>query len=1036
MPNVNDMTKRSTVVALVVASVTLLGLVPAAQAEVRVTPNYKLNTDPSPFRGRDGVGLAASPANPQNVVALHANYLDSTCDISRSTDGGATWTPSLPLTPPGPGAGQQPFVKSCTTGAGSSQYVEWGTGQNVYTVITAQRSVVGDAFLADPTVLLYKSTNGGMTWTGVVAMEGGPGSDNFTSQPQYSRPSLAVHRGAGAGGSDRIYVAALEARGDLCPGSATLRCRPIKATVSNDGGQTFGPAVDVTPDATNATDFPSRPAVNKDGSVTVAWRTAGTPAGLIQVARSTDAGQTWGAPIDVTQVLNMGTAVTTHVYTPPSPSGSGSYPRMVSDPNAGANGRIYMVYMQGPDAPSGNYQGTDHWMANALQVYFQRSNDGGLTWSQPKRISEQTSLPGSRIHQTRHAGISLSPSGRINITWQDRRHWYQGPGERHCSHSHIFCEDIRLGDTYYSTSTDGGTSFSTPLRISDRSHNNDVGYDTRPSGYWWYGPQAIGVGGDQVLVGWMDSREGNWDTDNEDIYLAKVNFNASGAPASSHVDPPSNAVARSVALSKIAYQGGTEGALIGGNRDPACTVPPCSTGPATRNASSVVIANEGDVAGALAGTVLARANPGPVLLSPAAGLPASVKAEVSRMSPAGAYVIGDTAKLSAAVVTDLASAGVPADKITRLEGSDAQTAADIARAMDARSAAEKTADVPAFDAVVITNPASPAHAAAAAGLAAARRLPVLYVGDTTPAATTAALSDLDITAATPKIVVGGTSVVNGTVFSGLGANTTRRGGANPYETSQAVVAESKERGLPSNVVYVADGAKPMDAVLLGGVVARATGMLVLAPAPLYNTASGQAASFGLSGIQKFSLLGPPKPGASQKPPSPTYPQPGTVVDPFAGCPSSTTNVIRGTAGRNTLTGTSAGDRIFALAGNDRVNALAGNDCVDLGAGSDNGQGGRGNDLIVGGRGKDRIGGSAGKDRLSGGADADKLSGGSGNDRLTGGSGKDTISAGSGKDKVLARDRKRDKINCGGGRDSVTADRIDRVARNCERVKRR
>ena len=57
--------------------------------------------------------------------------------------------------------------------------------------------------------------------------------------------------------------------------------------------------------------------------------------------------------------------------------------------------------------------------------------------------------------------------------------------------------------------------------------------------------------------------------------------------------------------------------------------------------------------------------------------------------------------------------------------------------------------------------------------------------------------------------------------------------------------------FPSNVVYVADGTKPMDATLLGGVVARATGMLVLAPTPLHQTAAGQAANFGLTGISRF-----------------------------------------------------------------------------------------------------------------------------------------------------------------------------------------
>ena len=220
---------------------------------------------------------------------------------------------------------------------------------------------------------------------------------------------------------------------------------------------------------------------------------------------------------------------------------------------------------------------------------------------------------------------------------------------------------------------------------------------------------------------------------------------------------------------------------------------------------------------------------------------------------------------------------------------------------------------------------------------------------------------------------------------------------------------------------------------------------------------------------------------------------------FPGCPAATANVIRGTDAANSLVGTIRGDRIFALAGDDVADGLAGDDCIDLGAGADHGQGGDGADVILGGlgvdrlsgnlgndilaggdstdrligglgddtlrgeagadringeRGRDRIaGGSAndvisagssgdrasgnqGNDRVSGNSGNDSLSGDSGNDRLDGGSGSDRILGGSGNDRIGARDRRRDRISCGSGRDRVTADRVDRVSRNCEGVRRR
>ena len=262
----------------------------------------------------------------------------------------------------------------------------------------------------------------------------------------------------------------------------------------------------------------------------------------------------------------------------------------------------------------------------------------------------------------------------------------------------------------------------------------------------------------------------------------------------------------------------------------------------------------------------------------------------------------------------------------------------------------------------------------------------------------------------------------------------------------------------------------------------------------------------------------PASAAASRPPCPRvaayYPVPQPAA-PFAACPGSTANVIRGTIRPDALSGTIRGDRIFTGNGDDRVDGLAGDDCIDLGPGADSGQGNLGADLLLGGLGGDRLTGGDGADRLLGGPDSDnlnagsgsdrltgdsgndRLSGGSGNDRmhgtggndrvsgdsgrdrmnggsgrdsisggssgdriagdqgndrlngssgndsisgnsggdrLTGGSGADRISGGSGNDRVSARDGRRDRISCGRGRDTVVADRTDRVARDCERVR--
>lgn len=910
------MSQRSVLGLVLTAAVLLVGLAPAAHAELRVGENFRLKSDPDPFRQKDALGLAVNPDNRQHIVSIVANYLDLRCEASVSRDGGDTWSPAVGLSPP---AATPAFDERCNF----FQSIEFGSGNNVYAAVTAGR--VSPA-LSDSATLVYKSTNGGDTWApAVVAMANGPGSagpfgTNPNPGPSFIRPSLAVQAGVGAGGQDRVYVTALESTqatrtsvsGTVCTGvTGTSTCNRAIVAVSNDGGQTFPVQSAASPASTIITDSPSKPAINADGSVTVVWRTQGVSA-LLQSARSTDQGATWSAPKDIAKVVNTGTTVPSR--TTPGPSSSASYPRMARDKT---NGNLYLVYSQGssgPNPPDSGYDAADHFISPDSAVYLQRSTTMGQTWTAPKLISDRTPYPGSRTVQTRHPSVSVSPGGRVDVVWHDRRHWFQGLAERNCTHSHVYCEDIRLSDTYYAYSDDNGNTFKgaggvvgRSIRINDRSHNSDVGADTRPAGYWNYGPQAVSIGsGDaqRLLVGWMDSREGNWDTDTEDIYLAKVNHNASGDDPKTFVDDSGGAIAKSVRLSKIGYLAGNEGALVGGTRDPAnAGVASPAGGPSSRNASAVVIVNENDLASAMAGTVLARANPAPVLLT-GADLPTSVRDEITRLRPAAAYLVGDVSETVRMQVA--AAAGILLAKVERLSGaSPAATAALVAPKMDYRTAAEKTAVQPGFDAAVIANPTSP-DTAAAVGLAAARRLPILYTtpdGAAVPPETSAALTALAIRSA---LVIGNADAVSSAVMTQMQAlpeGAERLGGSDPVETSRAVVAESAEtpgttptgRGLPSNIVYVADAANPMDATLLGGVMARATGILMLAAGPLYNTATTQAADFGLSSsrIDRFVILGPssapvvvtpppatitPPPPADATPPPPP-PAPATVTPP-------------------------------------------------------------------------------------------------------------------------------------------------------------
>jgi hypothetical protein len=109
-------------------------------------------------------------------------------------------------------------------------------------------------------------------------------------------------------------------------------------------------------------------------------------------------------------------------------------------------------------------------------------------------------------------------------------------------------------------------------------------------------------------------------------------------------------------------------------------------------------------------------------------------------------------------------------------------------------------------------------------LAAEARLPILFTGkNTVPAVTTAALGSLNVTSV---MVVGGGGSVSDAALNAL-PNAKRLGGADAPSTSAAVTRAAIDRGMPTNVVYVAPAADLVQVALTGSAVARRGGLLVV-----------------------------------------------------------------------------------------------------------------------------------------------------------------------------------------------------------------
>ena len=889
---------RTRVVALVgavaLAATSLLSTSVASAQEapqIRTSDNYRLGDWQDPIRGKSGPGLAVNPNNPNHVVETQLDLATSECEYNVSINGGLTWNIGGKLV----GPPEQGFIQgpgACDVlGHGANQLdngLEFGSGNNVYAAFSSSPGGAGSMV-----PLVAKSTNGGLSFPpGVVAMPRQDRDANF--------PKIDVIPGGGTNGQDRI-VLAVTIRQQL-QSVDSFDVGRVMTTVSNDGGATWSPPVNASAAVNAGNPFAAQehthPLWGPNGEIYVAWRTenvrippgAAPPRepGFLQVARSLDGGQTW------TQVNAINVRAE-------SGFGASSFPRMAIDDR---NGNLYLTWNQDAGLYGPGFVTQDHFMIKTSQVWFLRSTDRGQTWGNLQLLSEPV-VAGYQT-QTRHPNVEVAPNGRVDVAWHDRRHMIrpraagnlQGPA---CLHTHFPCVESKLGDTYWSFSTNEGQSFSESRRISDRSHNNDVGYDYRFSTYWDFGPVIGHLGSDTMLTAWMDSREGNHETDTQDIYLARTSFNASGPVPQKDVGIHS-LTQLPVVLSRMAQPGGSEAKQ-------GFTF-------ASTQATRVVIANENDVAGILAGSVLARANVGPLLVTPAEGLPQGVKDEIARVQPMGAYLVGDTDLLSPQIEAELVELGVPAEnvisdaettagsvtvtspgglfdladinhavsgpgvpagstlayvttknearlsspatatatgvtltvpRIVRLGGATPEErAAAVARQLDRRTPTERASGSPAFDAVIIGNPDSPATASASA-LAAHRRLPFLFVSNgAIPPATASALADLNINR---TLVITGGNAIGQTVVSQLtsgGRNPTSLGGADAAATAEAVLLESINWGLPTNQVFIANLDRPRHSAILGQPAARIGGLLFAVPGSNLAVAEARLAALGLT----------------------------------------------------------------------------------------------------------------------------------------------------------------------------------------------
>jgi hypothetical protein len=223
-------------------------------------------------------------------------------------------------------------------------------------------------------------------------------------------------------------------------------------------------------------------AVTPDGTVYATYLHYQTS--QLMMAKSTNGGATFGAPVVVTTLLQNTSSF--FVSIPPQQS-RGIVFMPFTEASTPGNPNPNRVYISYEDRAS---SGTPE-----LNIYV-ITTDNGTTFSSRVKVNDDT---GSAYQF--FPSIAVTPDGRVGVSWYDTRR----DGVNHKT------------DVFFAASTNGGTSFGTNRRITTAQSDETIG-GSNANQYGDYEGLDAGPTNHFGAV-WCDSRPGNL---NEELYYAKV----------------------------------------------------------------------------------------------------------------------------------------------------------------------------------------------------------------------------------------------------------------------------------------------------------------------------------------------------------------------------------------------------------------------------------------------------------------------------------------------------------------------------------
>jgi photosystem II stability/assembly factor-like uncharacterized protein len=440
---------------------------PRVAANTDITQN-----DKSPVRDMAIANVAVDPNDPTHVAVVAGDWRNGTCFLYVSTDGGATWAVGKHSPIP-------PQFDTCAPNGGTNA---WGIAYDksgnilVATMVAIRPSTTSTS----GSVILAKTTDNGNTWSTTFV------KDNRQTNPPQGAGQVQLVSDVK---NNRIYVG-WQQRGVPVAGYGGTQ-RRAEIAVSTDDGASFGtpndlegdpastlsaggPNLSLGPDGTLYA-FYSQSTAAKGSSSVFTSQTAG-----LHIVKTTDGGQNYTLLPTIMPVAKQPAFF--------------SFPDLVAAPYNGGTSLVLVFEAIAQGTAGSQYQLRD--------IYSMNSTDGGQTWNSQTRVTDDdisTDLGNKYV-----PGISAAPNGRIDTSWIDFRD----------DNGNL------LSNTYYASSTDGGSTWSKNLKLSDQPSNRHYGQfanysDIRSNTNMVSNNYA-------AYIAWDDTRNASSSADAQDVYFGSV----------------------------------------------------------------------------------------------------------------------------------------------------------------------------------------------------------------------------------------------------------------------------------------------------------------------------------------------------------------------------------------------------------------------------------------------------------------------------------------------------------------------------------